>query len=436
MDTSRQRKPVLLISIGVTAFLVGAVVSGLTVWRVLHEQIRTLEIAQSQRKQHGNSDSETNGQHPAALVRVATAEWKPVQPLKPIIGRLVEVRKVTVASEVEGQVVEMPVEEGTPVVGGETILARVDDVWNRLAIDRGKSRVASIRAKTGYESAELKRLEQLADRNAITGSELDAKRALLEQFVADLAEAQATVQEEEERKTRSVIHAPFDGTIIAKHAELGERLSPGTPVVDIISRGTIDAQIMVPESLIDLVGIDQVAQVQIDPLGEILSGKVVSITPYGVSASRSFPVRVRLDDQEGRLKVGMSVTVMVATAPKEPALVVSKDAVLVRPDGSTVWIVVRNEASRPDEVQPIPVVVHARLRSEYAIEPETLKGRELLVPEAQVVIEGAEHLQPGQHVRIVTLDENRSDGASRSDGPVRSKSTERHTDRGTSERER
>jgi hypothetical protein len=42
----------------------------------------------------------------------------------------------------------------------------------------------------------------------------------------------------------------------------------------------------------------------------------------------------------------MSVTVMVATAPEAPALVLSKDAVLVRPDGSTVWVAVRNETSQ------------------------------------------------------------------------------------------
>ena len=35
-----------------------------------------------------------------------------------------EVRKVTVASEVTGKLVEIPVEEGTPVVAGETVLAR------------------------------------------------------------------------------------------------------------------------------------------------------------------------------------------------------------------------------------------------------------------------------------------------------------------------
>ena len=435
MDTNRQRQLVFLISIGMTAFLLGAVVGGLAVSRVLQEQIQDPQTLQSRLKQDGNSDGDTD-QQPPALVRVATAERKPIQPLKPIIGRLVEVRKVTVASEVEGQVVEMPVEEGTPVVGGETILARVDDVWIRLALERGRSDVASIQARLGYESFELTRLEQLVAKNAVSESELNAKKALLEELEADLAEAQATVQEEDERKARSVIRAPFDGTIVAKHAELGERLSPGAPVVDIVSRGRIDAKIMVPESIIDLVSINQVLEVQIEPLDETVSGKVVSITPYGVSASRTFPVRVRLDDQQGRLKVGMSLTAMVATAPKGPALVVSKDAVLVRPDGATVWVAIRKKTSEDMEAHPVPVIVHTRMRNEYAVEPETVKGREFLLPGVQVVIEGAEHLQSGQNVRIATLTGDVFGDASGGDGPKSVGAPKQDTDGETSGRER
>ena len=57
----------------------------------------------------------------------------------------------------------------------------------------------------------------------------------------------------------------------------------------------------------------------------------------------------------------MSVTVMVATAPIRPALVVSKDAVLVHPDGATVWVAVHSDTSQV-EVQPVPVVLIASCR--------------------------------------------------------------------------
>src|SRR4030042_1744313 len=117
---------------------------------------------------------------------------------------------------------------------------------------------------------------------------------------------------------------------------------------------------MVPESVINLIGVDQILPIRVDPLGEEVRGKVVSLTPYGPAASRTFPVRVRLDDQQGRLKVGMSVTAMIATGPEREALVVSKDAVLVRPDGSTVWVAVLRGEGEAAEVQPVAVTIGVR----------------------------------------------------------------------------
>jgi membrane fusion protein, multidrug efflux system len=201
--------------------------------------------------------------------------------------------------------------------------------------------------------------------------------------------------------------APFDGTVVAKHAELGEHLSPGMPIVEIVSRGEVDARIMVPESVVNHIHLGQELPVYIDPLNLQVSGRVVSVTPYGPAASRTFPVRLRLDDQEGNLKVGMSVTVTVDAGPALDALVVSRDAVLVRPDGSTVWVAVEDPLQEV-QVHPVPVTVNIQTKGEYAIEPEDARGQQLLRPGARVVIEGAERLMPGQQVRVVTLEEQLS----------------------------
>ena len=100
----------------------------------------------------------------------------------------------------------------------------------------------------------------------------------------------------------------------------------------------------------------------------------------------------------------MSVTALIASGPKREALVVPKDAVLIRPDGSTVWVALPKPDASQTRVQPVPVTITARMRDEYALQPETDSGQQLLVDGASVVIEGAERLTPGQQVRVVTLD--------------------------------
>jgi RND family efflux transporter MFP subunit len=290
------------------------------------------------------------------------------------------------------------------VIGGKTLLAQVDDVWCRLTLEASRAQVASNEAKLKFELLEMERLRGLREQKAISQSEFEAKEAAVAELRAALDEAKTSVEEHSERMIRSAIFAPFDGTVVTKHAELGAHVSPGTPIVDVVSRGQIDAKLMVPESAINLIRAEQILPIRIDPLGEDVRGTVVSVTPYGPSASRTFPVRVRLDDQDGRLKVGMSVTASIATGPEREALVVTKDAVLVRPDGSTVWVAISKGDAQSAEVQPVPVALGARMPLEYAIEPETARGRELLVAGSRVVVEGAERLTPGLAVRIITLD--------------------------------
>lgn len=408
MHASSQRRLVLIGSVGLTALLLGGAAGGLVVWRTFDQRLRDAEFL---RGQLAAVEPEDDGPaaSPPALIRVDTARRKAVRPERTIIGRLVEVRKVTVASEVAGKIDELPVEDGTSVTEGETLLARIDDTWCRLTHDRCQAQVASTQAKLDFEQIELGRFQDLARRQAISESELESKQATVDELEATLDEAKIALDEQNERIKRSRILAPFDGIVVAKHAERGGHVDVGDPIVEIVSRGEVDALLMVPELAINLIDLNEELPVRIDPLDEEVSGRVASVTAYGPTASRTFPVRVRLDDRGGRLKVGMSVTAMIPTGSEREALVVSRDAVLVRPDGATVWVALPETGRRIAEVQPVPVQVSVRMQDEYAVEPETEKGRELLVAGSTVVIEGAERLTAGQEVRIVTLEDALAD---------------------------
>jgi len=420
MNTSKQRQLVLIGSLSLSALLAGGLLGGLAVWGVARQRMQDPEFLQRRLDQLDLQSGPSEAGPPPALVRVGVAQKKTIRPQKPIIGRLVEVRKATVASEVTGEIIDVPVEEGSRVVADETVLARIDDVWCRLALDRCKAQVTSTKAQLAYERLELQRHRKLSDESAVSLSDLESKEAAVEQLEASLAEAEAAVQEGTQRTLRSVILAPFDGTVIAKHTDKGGYVSPGTPIVDIVSRGQMDARLMVPESVINLIGIGQDLAIHVDPLGEEVHGEVVSVTPYGPTASRTFPVRVRVDDQGGRLKVGMGVTAFIATGPEREALVVSKDAVLVRPDGSTVWVAVSQEEASVAEAQPVPVAVRVRMQEEYAVEPVTEAGRRWLRPGAQVVVEGAERLAPAQRIRVLPRGDGAMAGPRQSTPPTQS----------------
>jgi RND family efflux transporter MFP subunit len=413
--SSSQRRLVLLLATALTALLAGALIAGWWVSANHARQFSDAEFLKRQLESLGAATDEGPAARPPALVRVAGANRRAILPTKPLYGRLVEVRKVTVSSEVTGKILQMPVEEGTLVEEGETLLASLDEVWCQMAIQQIEAEIDSIEAQLEHENRELERFRRLAQGDTITKSELDNQDSLVRQLQASLTKTQAMLQEEQERLARSKIYAPFDGTVVEKHAEVGQMLSPGSPVVDIVSRGTIDAEIRVPESLIDWVHVGLELPIVIEPLQIEAVGRVVSIIPYGLTASRTFPVRLRMDDQEGRLKVGMSVQALVPEGEQIEEIFVDKSAVLVRPDGCVAWVAMPagsgsagdsgQAAEQPAyQAQPVAVDIIARQKEGYAIRPETPADAAVLQPGALLIVEGAERLSAGQDVQIVTLD--------------------------------
>ncbi len=401
MDVSSRAKwLVLIFSVGLTALLLGALAGGGVVFRTFTAEMENPDFLRQRLKQLEPPSGPAQAK--AALVRVGRAVQKPVQPNRTLVGRLVEVRRVVASSEVSGKIVEFPLEEGDLVEAGKTVLARIDDIWARLALEQQQAEWVAAAAELEYQKGELRRLEELFKAAAVTESELHQKQTQIAQLEAKLQQIQAAMAQEQERQKRSVVYAPFDGVVTAKQAELGQYVQPGSPLVEIISRGQIDAQLMVPESAVNHLRLGQTISIGVDPLGEEAVGKVVSITPFGPTASRTFPVRVRIEDPSGRLKVGMSITARIPTGPEKLALVVPKDAVLEKPDEAVVWVVTPDQsASQTGEARPAPVTIDVRLPTEYAVTVQTAQGAELLKPGAQVVIEGGERLMPGQKVQII-----------------------------------
>ena len=413
-----QRWVMLTLSLSVTTLVVGVVLGAWWYSAKYERQLADAEYLQSRLAAIGEDPQSEATSMPPALVRVARIDYGTIQPTRPVFGRLVEYRKVTISSEVEGKIIELPVEDGTPVQANKTLLAHVDEVWSKLAVAQTSAELDSITAQLAQETQELDRLRQLAAASSVTISDLESQDSLVRQLQATKAKTEAVLEEKRERLTRAKIYAPFDGTIVKKHAEIGQTLAVGDPVVEIVSRGTIDAELRVPESLVDRIHVGMPIPVAIEPLQLKETGQVVAVIPYGPTASRTFPVRLRLQDQGGRLKVGMSVHAIVPESEPSKQLLVNKNGVLERPDGCTVWVVLP-AASNPEQTGadagssagpaprralPVPVRIVARDGDVYAIRPEAAADEKRLKPGTEVVIEGAERLTPQQQVRIVKMD--------------------------------
>ncbi|QEG22936.1 efflux RND transporter periplasmic adaptor subunit [Mariniblastus fucicola] len=351
----------------------------------------------------------------AQLVRVGTIERKSITPERALIGDLVAVRRATIATEVAGKIIEFSVDEGSKVIGGETLLARIDNTWTKLNESKIASQIAEKKATLAFEMKDLLRYNELLRSSAVSSSEVELKRATIESLEASIGQLVVLQNEARERNARLEIYAPFDGSVVAKHAEVGEYVSVGSPVVEIVSSGRIDAQIMVPEDSLPFIAVDDAIDLIVDSLGLRIQGHVFSINAQGAMGSRTFPVRIQLDDQGGKLLPGMGVSAMVPMKKESTEILVPRDAVLMKPDESNVWILesatsaeIGDPNSNADnqetktvwQARPVPVHVLSHTRDSYAIACARESDVERLTPGVQVVTEGLERLIPGATVRI------------------------------------
>lgn len=373
---------------------------------------------------------------PPAAVRVTPVIQELLQQRVSVVGRLREVQRATVASEVEGRVLEVLVDIGDHVTRDKTVIARVDEVWAQLQVEQARADLSAATARSNQTARDLKHQESLSQRGASDPQALDEARSLAEAEAANVEAYTAALHRAEETARRLEIVAPFDGTVTSKHTEVGQWLEPGGAVVEIVSRGAIDAVIDVPEQYISSLSNDQPIDVVIGPLKLTVTGKVVAINPDGSNAARTYPVKIRIEDPDGLLKVGMSVTARVPIRGEAEYLIVPRDAVAFSDGGAQIWMsmtmpsVGGSDPGGGDQSGPPPMPMAMPMDIEvlfgdgerFAIRPlPKMKGMGLSAG-IDVVIEGKESLWPTRPLIIVPsgppMDEAAAQGVTPGTAPV------------------
>lgn len=334
-----------------------------------------------------------------ASVRVIEAKQESIEEHRRVTGELRAIARARVASVEFGRVVEMPVREGDVVKAGD-VLAKLDG--RRLALERqriiAREKVAQaiLDARKGEQALEERNrdtLIRLAERNASqpkqvadAESQVAIAQARTEQAKQDLDVLVAEHDLLDVRIEDTTIVAPFDGVIIARSTEVGEWIGEGDPVVDLVGTGRYDAWIDVPQRYAATVFASRrPMSLVIDATSERLDDLVPHIIPVVDEAARSFLVRLAVDDRDGHLVHGMSVTAWVPTGVKGDFLTVPRDALLRNDAGYFVYVA--QPSADGHVATPAPVTVLFEVDSRAVV-------RGAVQPGDLVVVEGNERLFP------------------------------------------
>lgn len=333
----------------------------------------------------------------------ATAEKKPATPaelpvlaaevieIQPVVwpqtvrsqGTLVADEVVVVGSKIAGRVEQVSVDLGDRVSAGE-VLAALDQEELKLQVLLAEAQLVQARsalglqagdpvekldpqnappvreAKAVHDEARLRseRTQALRARNVVTPEELDAALAAEQVAAARLTGANNAVLEKiaqirvrsaelelaKQRVVDTVVLAPFDGLVQARHIAPGTFVQVGDPIVTVVRTSTLRFQGTLPERHAVRLQVGQDVQLLIESLAEPRVAKITRISPVIAEQSRSLMFEAALDNRDGALQTGVFAEAQVVVDPTTVVMAVPPEALTEFAGAEKVWKVVNGVA--------------------------------------------------------------------------------------------
>jgi RND family efflux transporter MFP subunit len=275
---------------------------------------------------------------------------------------------------VGGKLVERMVDVGARVKAGQP-LARLDAADQQLAATQAE-------ANRALAAAELKRAQELRQKNFISQAALDAK-----QTAATAAEAQAQLAKNQAAYATLTADAP--GVIAAVLAEPGQVVGAGQAVFRLARDGEREVAIAIPESRLAGLQVGAAATVELW-VGKTYKGKLRELAPAADPASRTFAARISIVDADADVVLGRTATVRFAQSAASD-IIVPLAAILQQGPGEhgpAVWVI------GADGLVSQRAIKIARYADQGAVIAAGLQ------PGETIVAAGAFKLAAGEKVRV------------------------------------
>ncbi len=210
-------------------------------------------------------------------VEVATVSSGPLTETVSAVGTVSAMRDVNVSSETAGRVTKVLFNLGRIVHTGDALVL-VDDELKSVALDQAKAQ--ALAAETNFEKAthDYARAESLYQSHDIADVELEGSRLSLHSAEAQLKGAQAGLRAAARQMADTRIKSPIDGVVASKRIEVGEMVTPGREVANVVEIATVKVRLSIAEENIGRVAPRQKATLQIDSRpGLRMDGTVLAV---------------------------------------------------------------------------------------------------------------------------------------------------------------
>jgi RND family efflux transporter MFP subunit len=324
---------------------------------------------------------------PPTLVETDTVQTLDFHEQVTLVGRTEAIVDSRIVSEVSGPVFAVNAGEGNWVEKGEVLLT-IDPEPHRLALDAKEAEAEEARLTAELAASNWERTKDLFAKKLVREATRDSVRAW-----ASAAEARhKRLSAERDQLARDYrncrIKAPFAGYTGRRLVDIGEWVTPGTPVFEMVDLSRIKVVVDLPERHFGRLSIGSPVTIMASVKGEApLVGTITGFSPRAVEETHTYPVIVTVDNPEYRVGSGALVRATLSMDQMFTSLAVSKDAIVRQGPQTMVYTIHDGQAA------PIPVMVTSNQGTMSAIAGEGL------MQGMPVVVRGNERIYPGSPVR-------------------------------------
>jgi membrane fusion protein, multidrug efflux system len=311
-------------------------------------------------------------QNPQTAVDIMVASLQDISNTIEANGTVIANESVELHPEVSGRLVYLNVPEGKHVSQG-TVLARINSA--DLVATLQKSKVQLDLAITTEQ-----RLHQLLDVNGINQNDYDIALNQVNSLKADIAYTQTLID-------KTVIRAPFSGTIGLRQVSPGAYVSSATVIATIQQLGKAKIDFTLPEEYSDLIKVGGTVNVEVDASNEVQEkATIIALEPRANTQTRNLTVRAMLDKTVPN--PGAFVKVFVGSgATNKKAIMVPTNTIIPDDKNNQLIVVKKGKA--------VFVNVSTGLRS--ADNVEIVKG---IQPGDSIVVTGVLFARPNAVLKI------------------------------------
>ncbi|TBW27915.1 efflux RND transporter periplasmic adaptor subunit [Gramella sp. KN1008] len=314
------------------------------------------------------------------LVRVDTIKGQQFRHFAEVQGDVATDENIIIYPEFSGLLTRVYVEEGDRVRKGQT-LATIDDGGLR-------SQLAQLEAQAALAKTTFERQERLWKQNI--GSEIQYLEAK-----TNYESMQSSVNQLKSQLSKTVVTAPFTGTIDEVISEQGEVVNPGqSQLFRLVSLDDMYVEAAVPENYLGKVKKGTTVKVQISSVNKEFNGEVSQVSNNINPNNRSFMVKVKIPNGDGLIKPNQIATLKLNDYTSENAIVIPESSIQKNALGESLVYIFEPGDSNKQGTAKKSVIETGYVYNDSIEVTSGLKNNEILITE------GSKSLREGQEVQI------------------------------------